>query len=104
LPRAPRSWMLEGTLLESTLLAPVRYHHTALDGARLGPATRPSLDAWFSGAAGRLRPGDTLLLFVTDHGQEGNRPGDGRIVLWNRQTLSVGELSALLARLPPAVR
>src|SRR5438477_114343 len=57
-------------------------------------------------APARLRPGDTLLLYVTDHGSQNPRdPLDNRIVLWGRrESLSVRHLQSLLDGLDPGVR
>ncbi len=98
--------LLTGTAFEATLVAPLRFESTALPGATLGPATPRALDRWFTDARGRLRAGDTLFLYVTDHGTNGTAdPLASRIVLWGRNaSISVRQLKALLGRLPAGVR
>jgi thiol-disulfide isomerase/thioredoxin len=101
----PRSWLVEGTALERAL-RPVELTNTTLPGISPKPATRAAITRWFADAGARLRPGDTLLLYVTDHGTQGEAdPLDNRITLWGKkQSLSVRELRSLLGRLDPRVR
>jgi hypothetical protein len=99
-------WLLEGSGLEALLEEPIDYESTDLPGFELLPATRASLRAWFSRARTRLRPGDTLLLYVTDHGKDDPRdPRKNHITLWGpRESLNVRQLAAELERLPAGVR
>lgn len=99
------AWRLAGTPLFAAL-RPVRYADSTLPGFTLQPATRAALDAWFAGPARRLRAGDVLLLYVTDHGERNPAdPADNTITLWGEgETLSVTALRALLAGLDPGVR
>jgi thiol-disulfide isomerase/thioredoxin len=51
-----------------------------------------------------LRPGDTLFVFVTDHGNKDNDdPDNGYINLWN-ESLSLLQYRALLGYMKPGVR
>jgi thiol-disulfide isomerase/thioredoxin len=99
-------WLVDGTRLEGPLRPPIQYTNATVEDVSLRPATRAALTEWFDDAATFFRPGDTLLLYVTDHG--GKNPDDtrnNRIVLWGHdESLSVQELSALLMRLDPGVR
>jgi hypothetical protein len=99
-------WMLDGTWLGRALAEPTTYQSSTLPGLRLQPATRQTLTRWFESARTRLRPGDTLLLYVTDHGTDDPRdPEENRIVLWGRrESISVRRLRALIERLPRGVR
>jgi hypothetical protein len=99
-------WLLLGTGVERLLEEPIRYESTSLPGLDLRPATRASVHRWFSQARGRLQSGDTLFLYVTDHGKDDPRdPRRNHITLWGRrQWLTVGQLSAQLERLRPGVR
>ncbi len=99
-------WLLDGTGLQRWLEEPLRYENTALPGRALAPATRGSVRQWFGKARGRLRPGDTLLLYVTDHGKDDPRdPRRNHITLWGPgQSLDVRQLAAELLRLPRGVR
>jgi thiol-disulfide isomerase/thioredoxin len=100
------SWLLEGTRLQRSLNPRISYVDSAVEGAVLKPATRSELGAWFEQAASRLRPGTTLLLYVTDHGTLNDKDASGnRITLWGKdQQLSVSELQDLIAGLDPGVR
>src|SRR5579871_852792 len=99
-------WLLEDTPTGGALATPVTYANSVLPGVRLEAATKASLTAWFTKAARRLRAGDTLLLYVTDHGsRDPANGGDNRITLWGvDEAVSVHELRDLLARLDPGVR
>jgi fumarate hydratase class I len=103
--------------------AATRHAHFVLDGS--GPAlqTPPNVDDWpditweagenvkrvnldtvTEEEAAAWRPGDTLLLYVTDHGRRGKEDvRDATISLWHEH-LSVSALRELLARLDPDVR
>ncbi len=99
-------WLLEGTRFEGRLMRPMELVSTEVPGARVRPATRESLRAWLDSSGRRLRAGDTLLLFVTDHGTRGkDEPGNTRITLWGKDaSLTMRELDAWLAELEPGVR
>lgn len=105
-PDGEEVWILEGTGLDMTLGEPIDYVDTDLKGRPARPATRAELDRWFADEGRELRAGDTLLLYVTDHGTRGEKgPRDNRISLWGRgESLSVDELKPLLGRLDPGVR
>lgn len=99
-------WRLQGTHLEGRLQTPTTLIDSTLEQAALEPATREHLEAWFKNAASRLKPDDTLLLYVTDHGtRNGNDPLDNMIMLWgNDAFISVKELQQLLGLLDPGVQ
>src|SRR4030095_1582791 len=99
-------WLLAGTRLEQRFRTPVTYESTRVAGPSLRAATRGELDRWFAGVGARLKPGDTLLLYVTDHGTKNVEDvRNNRITLWGKGTsMSVGELRARLAKLDPRVR
>jgi len=99
-------WLLEGTRLERVLRPRVRYTNSEVPGAVLHAATRENLRLWFERAAGSLGKGDTVLLYVTDHGtlnREDDR--DNRITLWGEdESIGVAELGKLISLLQPSVR
>ncbi len=98
--------LLEGTRLESALVLPTTLVDTKLAGVHLEPATQAKITAWFTGAKWRLRAGDTLLVYVTDHGSKNaDDPTDNTITLWGKkEALSVHELRDLIETLDPGVR
>jgi thiol-disulfide isomerase/thioredoxin len=101
-----RFWMLAGTRLEKPLRPRIKYVNSEIEGVGLLPATRANLDLWFEAAGNSLTPGDTLLLYVTDHGtlNKGD-PSNNRITLWGKEeTLSVDDLRELIDQLHPSVR
>jgi thiol-disulfide isomerase/thioredoxin len=102
----PDFWLLRGTRLERPLAPPIVYRNSAIAGTRLQAATKAGLRAWFKGARARLRPGDTLLLYVTDHGtKNAEDTANNQITLWgDKESLSVSELRGLLEELDPGVR
>ena len=98
--------LLEGTRLESTLVLPTTLVDTKLPGVHLEPATQEKITGWFDDMKGRWRSGDTLLLYVTDHGSKNAADlTDNTITLWGKkEALSVHELRALLQTVDPGVR
>jgi thiol-disulfide isomerase/thioredoxin len=86
------------------LRPPIEYVNSEIEGFTLQPATRAALRAWFETEGRRLASGDTLLLYVTDHGKQDPKGlGDNTITLWGEQ-LSVSELRELLTHIGPGVR
>ena len=105
-PPEPDFWMLESTRVGQRLDTPIELVSSAIPGVTLAPATKTSLGRWFDAEGKRLRKGDVLLLYVTDHGtRQSDDPLDNRITLWGKDAgLSVRELSAALGALDPGVR
>jgi thiol-disulfide isomerase/thioredoxin len=99
-------WLLGGTRLESALATPIVYANTALPGFHAEPAIKPALEKWFKGARKRLGAGDTLLVYVTDHGTKGPRDTrDSKITLWGHDAaIAVSEVTRLLGTLDARVR
>ena len=99
-------WLLGGSGVEDLLQEPIDYESTDLPGFEVLPATRASVHGWFTDAREHLRPGDTLLLYVTDHGKDDPRdPRRNHITLWGpRESLTVRQLTGELERLPEGVR
>jgi thiol-disulfide isomerase/thioredoxin len=99
-------WQIEGTPVEDFLRTPVELANSQVSSMALQPATHEALGRWFAGTGSHLRAGDTLLLYVTDHGTPNPKdPNNNRISLWGRGAhLSVDDLGALLSKLDPGVR
>jgi thiol-disulfide isomerase/thioredoxin len=99
----PRLWLVEGTNLASALRRP-DLTNTVWDDVQMKPATKAELRKWFEKKQVELVAGDTLFVFVTDHGtQNTDDPGNGLISLWE-ESLSVLEFRALLGHLRPGTR
>jgi len=105
-PEPEGTWLLEGTAVGDLLRHLTDFENSTLAGYSLRPATRAELRRTFAELKTRLRPGDTLLIFVTDHGTSNPRdPLDNRISLWGaHESISVRGLRGLLAGLPAQVR
>jgi hypothetical protein len=105
-PEPEGTWLLEGTAVGELLRHSTSFENSTLAGYSLRPATRAELRRAFGELKTRLQPGDTLLVFVTDHGTSNLRdPLDNRISLWGtHESLSVRDLRGLLAGLPAQVR
>ena len=105
-PEPENAWLLQGTRVDPLLRDLTSYENSALPGIDLRPATVASLAHTLGELRGRLHSGDTLLVYVTDHGTQSQRdPIENRITLWGpHESISVRKLGALLARLPPSVR
>ena len=99
---AADAWLLPPPVAQ--LLRPVHLVDSAVPGFTLHPATREALRSWFDSEGRQLASGDTLLLYVTDHGElDKQDPTNNTIVLWH-DSLHVQELREMLARLNPGVR
>lgn len=96
-------WLLPTPL--AYLLGPrVDYADSAVSGFELQPATVAALRTWFEEQGRSLGKGDTLLFYVTDHGERNKDDlTNNSIVLW-KEKLSVGQLRELLGTLDPDVR
>jgi len=101
-----RFWMLAGTRLAKHLRPPINYTNSEIQAAVLQPATRNSLQQWFETAQTELLPGDTLLLYVTDHGTRNKEDlSNNQIVLWGKdENIGVEELRILINKLHPSVK
>jgi thiol-disulfide isomerase/thioredoxin len=102
----PDFWLLQGTHLEHPLETRRQFVSSQVPGAKLLPATRAELKKWFDAEAHTLVPGDTLFLYVTDHGNRTSQdPLTNTIQLWGQgEVLSVNDLRDLLRELPAGVR
>lgn len=99
----PGFWLLP-QWTQNALRAPITYVDSTVEGVTLQAAKKDALTAWFADAATRLGAGDTLLFYVTDHGERNAADErDNTISLWG-ETLGVNELRKLITSLDPAVR
>lgn len=98
-------WRLSGTRL-ARLLRPVRYESSTIPGFALHAATREEISNWFLEHGADLPAGDTLFLYVTDHGDKNPKnTQNNSITLWGKgEELSVAYLRELLGELNPDVR
>src|SRR2546428_1153517 len=98
--------LLRGTRLAAALGTQIVYANSEIPGVPLQAATPARLPSWLKQARRRLRPGDTLLVYVTDHGSKNDKDtADNRIVLWGeKESISVQELAQLTGQLDPGVR
>jgi len=105
-PEPESAWLLQGTHVDRLLRDQMTYEDSSLAGITLRPATVASLSRAIGELRERLHAGDTLLVYVTDHGTQSQRDAiDNRITLWGaHESISVRKLGKLLARLPPTVR
>ena len=102
-PEPKDRWLVEGTTVGRALTQP-DLTNTVWEGVKIRPARVKELRQWFKRMSGQLRSGDTLFLFVTDHGNKDiDDPENGTINLWN-ESLSLLEFRALLLYLKPGVR
>jgi hypothetical protein len=96
-------WLLP-TRVDRQLRPPIVYVNSQIEGLALRPATHEELQAWFENAGSQLNRGDTLLFYVTDHGQKNaDDLTNNTITLWGEK-LSVSEFRELLRLLDPGVR
>jgi hypothetical protein len=92
-------WLIEPTLVGRAFQPKPELVDSTVEGAVLQPATRASISAWFESMSELVETGDTLLLYVTDHGSKDPvNLNNNAIVLWNER-LVVDDLIRLLAPL-----
>jgi thiol-disulfide isomerase/thioredoxin len=98
--------MLSGTRLEKSLRPRIRYVNSEFKSTEMQPATRESLRQWFESAEGELVSGDTLIIYVTDHGTLNEEdPTNNQITLWGEEeNIGVEDLRILINRLHPSVK
>lgn len=97
-------WLIDGTSMGEQLATKTHSENSVVPGTQLFAARKDGLRLWFSSQSQTMRAGDTLLLYVTDHGKK-NRDDlrNNAIVLWGEE-LSVRELREMIALLPAGVR
>lgn len=97
-------WLLPRGGLGAFLRPGITYANSTVDGFALEPASKDALRAWFMDTGLKLVPGDTLLFYVTDHGDKNEDDlSNNTISLWG-ETLSVTELKEMLALVDRQVR
>jgi hypothetical protein len=97
-------WLIEGLPIGNNLRTEIRYENSVIEDMEVRPATQAALRRWVEREGSRLEPGDTLLLYVTDHGTKNRDDLDNNaITLWG-ESLSVNELRHLIAQLPDELR
>jgi len=100
----PNFWLIAALAVGRRLGENVRFENSAIEGIALRPATKEALARWMSTHNADLRSGDTLLVYVTDHGAKNSKDLDNnRIVLWGEQW-SVEEFRRFLSAVPTGVR
>ncbi len=97
------AWLLPANLA-GALGPQIDYVSSSVAGHTLRPARLDRLRAWFIEEGSGLGSGDTLLFYVTDHGEKNDKDmTNNSITLWG-ESLSVDELHDLLASLDPEVQ
>jgi thiol-disulfide isomerase/thioredoxin len=102
----PDFWLVQGTRVEGRLKEPVVYEDSRIPGWELEHASERRVEGWFAQARHELHAGDTLLVYVTDHGSKDDKDlrNGNAITLWMGDALTVAELRKLTKRLRPGVR
>lgn len=99
----PDFWLLTRRA-QQALRPQIEYVDSVVDGYHLQPATNDALTIWFLEARRFLEPGDTLLFYVTDHGEINKEDlTDNTIVLW-KEDIRVSALREFFDLLSPEVR
>ncbi|MFP6664306.1 MAG: redoxin family protein [Deltaproteobacteria bacterium] len=84
---------------------PIEFVNTEIEGIVLRPATNAALAEYFADEAADLNAGDTLLIYVTDHGTRGkDGPRSNQISLWQGERITVAEFEELIEEVPVGVR
>jgi thiol-disulfide isomerase/thioredoxin len=96
-------WLIDRTEIGRRLKPRTEMVSTKWDGVELHPARHDALREWFRAQGRAMAAGDTLFVYVTDHGTREKVAGGSVISLWE-DDLAVPELRALLGWLPEGVR
>jgi hypothetical protein len=97
-------WLIEDLPLARRLRNSTHYKDSEFGKYRVHAARKAALEEWFGDSPQLLASGDTLLIYVTDHGNRNDKDlSDNTIVLWGEE-LSVREFGDLLGHLPDGVR
>lgn len=106
IPASEGQWLLRAVPGSDDLTRPTRKENSTIPDILLHPATEVEIARWFRNVGPKLRAGDTLLLYVTDHGLRNPKDVlDNRIMLWGRKaSISVREMRTWLRTLRPGVR
>lgn len=100
----PRLWLLPEGNAAGAVRPDIVYVDSQVDGFTLQPARKETIGTWFATTGKELRKGDTLLFYVTDHGERNPKDlTNNTISLW-KEDLSVIELRNFFAQLDPDVR
>ncbi|MEO2169189.1 MAG: redoxin domain-containing protein, partial [bacterium] len=84
---------------------PIEFVNTEIEDVVLRPATNVALAEYFAEEASELNSGDTLLVYVTDHGTRGKQgPRSNRISLWQGERITVAEFEELVKEVPAGVQ
>jgi thiol-disulfide isomerase/thioredoxin len=82
----------------------IAFVDSKVEGFTLQAARKDAIRHWFETTGKSLKGGDTLLFYVTDHGEKNKKDlTNNSITLWN-ESLEVDELRELIGYLDPAVR
>jgi hypothetical protein len=104
LPAGRELWLIEDIRVGRDLAPELRYENSEIGGMGLRPASKSALWGWLENESDGLQPGDTLLLYVTDHGvRNKSNPENNAIQLWGER-FSVSEFRTFLEALPEGVR
>ena len=98
----PNHWMLYGSKLKA-FLSNLQFEDSKVENVKLLPAKKAALETWFHLKAGDLQPGDTLLIYVTDHGVRAGKKKQSAISLWGEKLL-YSDFVSLLDQVDPGVR
>ncbi len=97
-------WLIQDIPVGRRLRTELRYENTRIEGVRVHAATQHDLNQWAASHRPRLKPGDTLFVYVTDHGTKNAADLDNNsIVLWG-EDWSVSEFRGFLDKLRKDVR
>jgi hypothetical protein len=97
-------WLVDGLSVGEALRPEIHLVDSSVDGIDLYEASRARFNLWIAKISERMRTGDTLLIYVTDHGwKNGANLDENAIVMWGEH-LHVSEMRAALRALPDGVR
>jgi hypothetical protein len=97
-------WLIERLFVDRPLRPQIYLQDAVIAGARRYAATGVAFGGWLEEVRGRMRAGDTLIVYVTDHGWENKEDRTNNAIAMWHERLSVDDLRRRIDGLPDGVR
>jgi hypothetical protein len=100
----PGEWLIEGLGVDRPLRPEIHLQDVQIDGVRRYPGTVAAFSEWLAESDGEMSDGDTLVVYVTDHGWENRENRANNAVSMWHERMYVDDLRRRLDLLPDGVR
>jgi hypothetical protein len=97
-------WLIERLFVDRPLKPEIYLRDAVIAGAPRYPATAVAFDSWLERTGARMREGDTVVIYVTDHGWKNEENlANNAVAMWHER-MTVEDLRRRIDRLPDGVR